>query len=94
MAYEPRPIDTTNVKLASDLLDLVELLAAHNHDIWAVKRISEGWKYGPARNDDTKTHPDLVPYEQLPESEKEYDRESVRKTLMAIVTLGYRIRKP
>ena len=92
MTYRPRPIDTSKVVLDPGLLELVELLAAHNHDIWAQQRIAEGWKLGSCRDDAAKTHPDLVPYDELPDSEKEYDRKSVVQTLKALVALGYCIR--
>jgi len=69
---------------------LTELLARNNHDIWAQKRLAEGWTCGP-RNDALKQNPCLVPYEELPESEKEYDRQTAIQTLKTIVALGYRI---
>ena len=78
MTYSPDPIDTSGVGLSPRLSELIERLATNNHDHWALKRIDEGWRFGPDRNDKTKTHPDLVPYEELPDSEKEYDRRSVR----------------
>jgi ryanodine receptor 2 len=93
MTYKPRPIDTSAVELSPDLHELVERLSESNHDIWAAKRIAEGWRHGPKRDDDLKTHPDLVPYAELPESEKEYDRESVIGILKAIHALGYRVEK-
>jgi len=68
-------------------------LAKNSHDIWANQRLKEGWKYGPGRNDDLKEHPCLVPYEELPESEKEYDRNAAIMTLKAITALGYKIIK-
>lgn len=89
--YEPNPIDTRHVRLPDRLLDLVERLAAHTHDVWAQKRMREGWTYGPSRDDNAKTHPDLVPYDQLPESEKEYDRSTAISAIKAVVALGYRI---
>ena len=61
--------------------------------LWAQKRIDEGWRYGRRRNDDAKEHPDLVPYDQLPESEKEYDRKTVLGTLKAMLAFGYELRK-
>jgi hypothetical protein len=91
--YTPKTIDTSNVQLTRDLEGLVERLAENNHDLWARKRIDEGWCYGPRRNDDAKEHPDLVPYDQLPESEKEYDRKTVIEALKAIVAFGYELRK-
>jgi len=90
--YKPEPIDTSSVELDADVESLMERLAENNHDVWAVQRISQGWTYGPERNDAEKEHPCLVPYEQLPEEEKEYDRATARETLKAILALGYEIR--
>lgn len=92
MAYEPRPIETSEIELPADLERLVERLAENNHDHWALKRLQEGWSYGAERNDQQRTHPDLVPYERLSESEQDYDRKSVVETLKAILALGYEIR--
>jgi RyR domain len=91
--YTPKTIDTSHVSLGSALEELVEKLAQNNHDHWARKRIEEGWCYGATRNDKEKEHPDLVPYDQLPESEKEYDRKTVVEALKAIIALGYEVRK-
>ena len=91
--YSPVTIETSHVNLSPDLEDLVERLAQNNHDHWARKRIAEGWRFGVKRNDGDKEHPDLVPYEQLPESEKEYDRKTVVEALKAIIALGYEVRK-
>ena len=93
MYYKPSPIDTSGVRLPQSLEALGELLAKHAHDVWARQRLAEGWRYGSKRDDDRKEHPDLVPYEQLSESEKEYDRGTAMETLKAIVALGYRIEK-
>ncbi len=89
--YQPRPLDTSRVELAEDLQNLVERFAEHLHDVWALRRMSEGWTYGPERDDANKEHPDLVPYAQLPDSEKEYDRKSAQETLRALIALGGRI---
>ena len=91
--YTPKTIDTSHVQLTPDVEELVERLAENNHDIWAQKRIDEGWRYGQRRNDDAKEHPDLVPYDQLPESEKEYDKTTVVEVLKTIVAFGYELRK-
>ena len=91
--YNPKQLNTSKVKLSADLLELTELLAKNTHDIWAVQRFAEGWKYGTERNDERKEHPCLVPYEDLPESEKEYDRNTAIETLKVIIQLGYKIDK-
>jgi hypothetical protein len=93
MTYRPQPLDTSEVQLPQELMNLTERLAENTHDIWASQRIAEGWKFGPKRNDNTKEHPDLVPYDQLPDAEKEYDRRTAMETLKAIVLLGYKIEK-
>lgn len=91
--YRPTPLDTSRVSLLPEIMDLREKLAEHAHDVWAAQRISEGWTYGPQRNDAAKQHPCLVPYADLPESEKEYDRAAALQTLKAIVALGYQVSK-
>lgn len=94
MPYEPRPLDTSSVALPEDLEALTEYLAENTHDIWAAQRMADGWTYGPARDDARKLHPCLVPYSELPESEKDYDRNTALETIKAILALGYRITKP
>lgn len=89
--YEPKPIDTSGVILPEELLRLTEKLAENTHDVWAETRIAQGWTYGPVRDDFKKTHPCLVPYEELPDSEKEYDRSTSLETIRLVLRLGYRI---
>ena len=89
--YVPAPIDTTRVTLPPELLALTECLAASTHDHWSIERLKQGWTYGPRRDDAAKTHPCLVPYDELPESEKLFDRTTALETLKAILALGYRI---
>lgn len=94
MNYEPKPLDTSGVSLGDELTALTEQLAENAHDAWARQRMSEGWTYGPQRDDAAMKHPDLVPYHQLPESEKEYDRKTAMETLRVVLALGYRIEGP
>lgn len=94
MNYAPNPIDTSRAKLSDQVRDLTERLAENTHDLWAAQRIADGWKYGPERNDQRKETPCLVPYDQLPDSEREYDRLTAMETLKAIIALGYRIEPP
>lgn len=93
MSYKPSPIDTTDVSLSDELQALTELLAKNTHELWAKKRIDEGWTYGPVRNDERKEHPGLVPYEDLSESEKDYDRTTAMETLKTVSAMGYKIEK-
>ena len=91
--YKPKPVDTSKVVLPKDLNALVEIIAKNVHEVWSLERIKEGWTYGPIRDDIKKTTPCLVPYEELPESEKEYDRKTAFETLKLVVKLGYKIEK-
>lgn len=91
MAYIPSPIPIESVELPPELNELAERLAEHVHDVWARGRLEEGWTYGPRRDDKVKTHPGLVPYNDLSEGEKEYDRRTALGTLKAIIALGYEI---
>ena len=86
-------MDTSHVVLSDDLSDLTEMLARNTHEVWSSQRLAEGWRYGPERDDQKKEHPGLVPYEQLSESEREYDRNTALETLKVILALGYRIDK-
>lgn len=89
--YVPNPVDTTDVKLPMELESLVEEMAKNVHEVWAQTRISQGWSFGEERNDATKKHPCLVPYEELSEEEKTYDRNTSVQTLKLILKFGFKI---
>lgn len=91
--YKPNPMDTRDIALPSDLLELTEKLAENVHENWAAGRIADGWIYGPTRDSEKKTNPCLVPYSQLPEEEKKYDRNTALQTLKGILALGYKIER-
>jgi ryanodine receptor 2 len=79
--------------LSPELLLLTEQIAANVHDVWAAGRIADGWQYGETHYDVRKLHPCLVPYEELPENEKEYDRKTAMETLKLIKKLEFKIEK-
>ena len=91
--YEPSPIGLDDVELSDDLTELQEAIAENAHEIWAKKRKNQGWSYGPERNDQKKETPDLIPYCNLPESEKLYDREMAMQTLKLVKKLGWELNK-
>jgi len=90
--YEPKPIDTSKVRLPREVEEIAEQLARNNHEVWARERRQQGWQHGPERNDERKEHPGLVPYDELSEDEKEVDRATVEQTLKAAVALGCKIK--
>ncbi len=89
--YKPEPIDTSTIELPEELQNLTEFLAKNAHENWAQQRMASGWTLGPERNDMEKIHPDLIPYEELSEAEKEYDRKMAMETVKVVLSLGYRI---
>jgi ryanodine receptor 2 len=91
--YLPNPIDTSDVKLPEELQPLVEQIARNVHEVWAQNRLSQGWTLGPERSDIQKTHPCLVPYDELTEEEKDYDRDTALGTLRLVMKLGFNINK-
>lgn len=91
--YRPAPIDTSDVVLPIELLTLSEQIARNNHDVWAQTRIQDGWTYGTRRDDVKKQTPCLVPYENLPEYEKNIDRITAAEVLKVAVKLGFKISK-
>ena len=91
--YVPQPMDTSDVQLPEELNELVERMAKNVHEVWAQSRIEQGWVYGLERSDAHKTHPCLIPYEDLPEIEKAYDRDTALGTLKLICKLGFKISK-
>lgn len=91
--YVPAPIDTSAVVLSGELQTLTELLAKNAHEVWARTRLEQGWSYGEKRDDAQKHHPCLVPYEDLPENEKTFDRNTAMETIRLILRLGFKIEK-
>ena len=91
--YTHQPISTDDVKLSDDIIMLSEKIAENVHEVWASSRLAEGCTYGAERNDRLKQHPCLVPYNELPEIEKEYDRNTAMQTLRLIKKLGFDIIK-
>ena len=91
--YVPQPMDISDVQLPEELNDLIEQMSRNVHEVWAKSRMDQGWTYGPERSDILKQHPCLIPYEDLPEIEKAYDRDTALGTLKLISRLGFEIKK-
>ena len=91
--YIPNPVDTTNIQLPEELMALAEAISKNVHEVWAQNRMNEGWTYGPERDGQKRQTPCLVPYEELSEEEKAYDRNTALATLKFIVAQGFEIHK-
>lgn len=93
MKYVPAPLDTSNVVLSDELNELSEAMAKNVHEVWARSRYAQGWTFGSERSDSLKTHPCLIPYEELPECEKDFDRFTSAETLKFIMEMGFEIKR-
>lgn len=73
----------------------VDLLAEMEHSRWRDHLEAEGWTHGQTRDDERKKRPQLVPWNELEESERDKDREQVRLLPAVLAMVGYRpVRKP
>lgn len=91
--YKPNPINTDDVTVNDEIIAISEKLAENTHEVWAQGRMNEGWVYGETLDREKKVHPLLVPYCELSESEKDYDRRTSLETLKLLIKLGYTIEK-
>lgn len=91
--YEPHPLDLDDVTIEPELMELREAIAENAHEVWAKTRKDQGWSYGSERDDAKKLHPDMIPYNLLPESEKEYDRQMAINTIKLVKKLGWELKK-
>lgn len=89
--YDPQPINTTKVSLNTELTNLVQKFSEHYHDAWAKRKIENGWNFGDAWSDETKSHPRLKPPHMLTDYERERYREPIRDSLKALLALGWSI---
>lgn len=92
--WVPAPVDTSGVVLPPEVAALAERLARNTHENWASQRLSDGWRWGPSRDDARREHPCLVPYDALPEAEKDYDRRTALETLRLVLALGFSVVTP
>lgn len=91
--YIPKPIPVDDVVLPEEIARLTEYIAENAHEEWAKQRFKEGWVFAPKTNKKLKMSFDLVPYCELLDSEKEYDRKMAMNTLRVLYKLGYKIEK-
>ena len=92
-SYVPSPIDVSDVELPEEINALTEYIAENSHEEWAKLRLREGWTFAPETRRELKQSFDLVPYCELLDSEKDYDRKMAMYTLKVLYKLGCTIRK-
>lgn len=73
----------------------IEMLAEMEHLRWLNEKIASGWRYGTVRDDRWwhKRHPSLIAYQDLSESEKEKDRNTVRSLPALLESVDLKIKR-
>jgi hypothetical protein len=56
-----------------NVIDGVVTSPEQSHESWMKEKVDNGWKFGEVKNPETKEHPCIVPYEELPEEQKKKD---------------------
>jgi len=71
--------------------DEVSLMASVEHELWCKNLVQDGWRKGPEKDPEKKTHPHLVPWEELPSQAKEKNRKFVRDLPRILARAGFQI---
>lgn len=91
--FDPVYEDLSDIKLDDKLTMLSEIMAESSHEEWADNKLRNGWHYSDVRNNDKHLHPSLVPYSELPRSEKDYDIRASVDILKLITKHGFVIKR-
>lgn len=88
--YNPHPVNLSDIFLEEDLMRLQDVFAENLHEVWAKSRRDEGWSYGILRDEKEKTDPLLLPYDLLPQQEKERCRLMAMESIKLLKKLGWK----
>ncbi len=69
----PKWMKDSSIESVRYVLENPKAQASAQHDQWMAQKIRDGWRFGEVKDADKKTHPLLIPYEQLPEIERKKD---------------------
>jgi hypothetical protein len=69
----------------------LELLAQREHERWLQAKLEAGWRYAPQTDKSQKLHACLVPWAELPESERQKDRVLVQAIPRILAKAGYTV---
>jgi hypothetical protein len=92
LTCEPGKASTDEAESAERILTAnLDMLAEMEHDGWMDEKKRQGWTFGETRDNDRLKHPLLIPYGDLPEVEKEKDRDSIREYARRVADAGCKI---
>ena len=86
-------VNLVNDRRAVGELTIAEDLAKMEHDRWVRDKERDGWRYGPERNDEQKLHPLMVPWEELPDEQRDKDRNPMRELPRILGRVGLQIER-
>ncbi|MFI9489038.1 RyR domain-containing protein [Promicromonospora sp. NPDC052451] len=70
---------------------VVDARAVDEHDRWTAEKVAAGWTYGPQRDDARRLHPDLRPWDELSEADREKDRAAIRAIPVILADFGLHV---
>ena len=73
--------------------ETIEQYAIEEHDDWMSGKIKDGWSYAPTRDDIQKKHNCLVPWSQLSDMYKEYDRDVAKNVIKLAAMVNMKVIK-
>jgi hypothetical protein len=93
VGFAPAPLtDWDAASFEFENAEHVETMARLEHQRWCAERAAEGWTYAPGPKDEqAKTHPDLLPWGELPEAEKDKNRAPVRAIPRILARAGLQV---
>ena len=68
-------------------------LARYEHERWCLGYFENGWKHGPHRSEEKKTHPDLVDWSELDSGEKSKNIYSIKDVPLILSKVDLDIRR-
>jgi hypothetical protein len=71
----------------------IKIMACLEHALWCQAKEKEGWNYGEQRDEKKRTHPDLAPWDDLPEREREKNLVMVRQLPVLLARIGFQIER-
>lgn len=90
IGYTVRKVSSGSIELHEFTDDQIEYLAEREHARWNVERLLDGWVLGE-KNVEKKMSPWLIPWAELPDKIKEYDRAAIKKIPENLSIYGYEI---
>lgn len=91
VGYRLGPLIDWGAPLVELSLEDIEKMSELEHERWMDERLAVGWRVGPVKDEIEKTHPDLVPWSELPEKVRDIDRSFVRARPAMLAKIGIEI---